>query len=116
MAKSKVKSKRKRASRSNRSEWMDKKYYKSLDALVDRLFEEAKRLKLTWHDMARQAGLSEATVRKLGDGTTLFPQLRTVELLAYGIGGKLEYQRGQERAAMKKTWTLKMFTNRRMAA
>lgn len=116
MAKPKPKAKRKRASRSNRSEWMDKKYYKSLDALVDKIFEVAKAKKLTWEDMDRQGGLSETTVRKLGDRTTLFPQLRTVELLAYGIGGKLEYQSGQERAAVKKTWTIVSFNKQRKAA
>ncbi len=103
-------------SRSNRSEWMDKLYFKSLDALIDRLFEEAFRRKLSRADIARQAGLSETTVRKLIERKTILPQLRTVELLAYAVGGRLDYHKGQEHAKIKTSWTIIAFNARKRAA
>jgi pyruvate-formate lyase len=88
---------------------IDHVYFRSLNALVDRLFQEAFRQKVSFSDMARNSELSEQTIRRLAGRVTKWPQLRTVELLAHSLGTRLAFKAGVKHEAMKKTWTIKMF-------
>lgn len=70
-------------------------YARSLNALVDKLFEVAYQQGLSWERMAERSGLARATIEKLGMRVTQYPQYRTVQLLAHALGGRLDYVKGQ---------------------
>ena len=83
-------------------------YSKSLNHLVDELFEVAYKQHMTWSQLAKKSGLSYATVRKLGERKTKYPQYRSVMLIAHAVGGSVQYK---EVALGKRqyTWTPKVF-------
>ncbi len=85
-------------------------YVSNLNLLIDMIFEEAYRQKYTWAALAKASGLSVSTVRNLGERTTLYPQYRTVELLAHAIGGEVKFNskitKGKKFHA---TWKPKVF-------
>lgn len=92
----------------------DATYYKSLNSLIDRLFEEAYRQQMNWMKLAERSGVSSATIRKLGRRQTNYPQFRTVELIAYALGGSVTFSKTQQwRAAIKIRWTPKSFDAKR---
>lgn len=83
-------------------------YVRSLNHLVDELFEHAYANKLTWSQLSKKSGLSYQTVRKLGERKTKYPQYRTVTLLAHAVGATVQYK---ETTLGKRqyTWTPKVF-------
>lgn len=109
-------SKKKDKKKTTLTDRSDKAYFKALNSLIDVLFQEAFKQKLDWSDMGSLSGLSVETVRRLGARETRFPQFRTVEKLANALGGHLDFSASAKRRIIKKTWTLKIFANRREAA
>jgi hypothetical protein len=95
---------------------LDTVYFRSLNALVDRLFGEAAKQKLTWIEMAELSGLARETIHRLGTRITKYPQFRTIELLANALGGRIEYATGTERRRTEVRWTPKLFNGRRKEA
>lgn len=87
---------------------MDSVYLPSLDALVDVLFQEAYDRHWTWVEIAKQSGLSYSTVKKLGMRETNYPQHRTVELLAYALGGTVTFTKSRGKK-QQVTWEPKVF-------
>jgi len=87
-------------------------YFKSLDALVDRLFQIAFDKKYTWAEMASISGIGAATISKLGNRETRFPQYRTVELLAHALGGKIDWAKGTNRKAIVIKWKPEQFASK----
>ena len=90
----------------------DAVYFRSLNRLVDELFDiAAKQKKWTWDKMADESGLSRETIYKLGARLTKYPQYRTVELLAVALGGSLAHKPIKTSAAnARPRWTLKLLT------
>ena len=83
-------------------------YINSLNHLVDALFEEAYAQEMSWASLAKKAGLSYATVRKLGERKTKYPQYRSVMLIASAVGGTVQYS-DTELGKREYTWTPKVF-------
>jgi DNA-binding phage protein len=90
---------------------MDRVYFKSLNDLVDHLFEVASKQQWTWDQIAKESGLAKATIYRLGMGLTRYPQFRTVELLSYSLGGSLRYTKSRHQGTASSTkerrWILK---------
>jgi hypothetical protein len=88
-------------------------YFHSLNTLVDRLFEVATKQQWTWERIADESGLSRYTIYNLGMGITRYPQFRTVELLAWSLGGTLSYSKqrtkGTASSTKQRRWILKFF-------
>jgi len=57
-------------------------YERFLVKTTDEIFEAACKEGMTWLDLAAQAGLAPTTVYNLGNRVTVYPQLRTIFLLA----------------------------------
>jgi Fe-S oxidoreductase len=74
-------------------------YYRLLNELLDEMFYFAERHDLTWADMARLSGVTYQTVCNLGDRWTVFPLLRTVLMLAKGIGFPIRIDFSEMRVA-----------------
>jgi len=87
-------------------------YFRSLNAVIDRLFQEAFKQRLNWYEMGKLSGLSNETVRRLGRRETQRPQFRTIELLANALGGKLEFEATTKRVKIKRSWTPRVFDGR----
>lgn len=95
---------------------LETRYHKSLNAIVDKLFNKAFDMRLTWVQMAELSGLSRETIHKLGSRQTRLPQFRTIELLAHALGGQMEFVKGVERKEVIVKWTPKVFKGRRRVA
>lgn len=93
----------------------DGHYYKALNILIDKLFDQAAKKKWTWGQIADESGLALTTVHNLGERITKHPQYRTVELLARCLGGKIDFVKGEVGTRKKPAWTLKIFSGRRKA-
>jgi hypothetical protein len=95
----------------------DHVYFRDLNALVDELFKIAAKQHWTWEQMADRSGVSRQTIFKLGMGDTRYPQLRTVGLLAYALGGRLIYNKKPISKVMtlsqRQTFILKMIPKKR---
>ena len=63
-------------------------YESYLNKLIDNVFTEASKY-WTWKELAKQAGLSYATVYRLGTYKTKRPQLRTAYQLCKAVGIEL---------------------------
>lgn len=63
-------------------------YEKYLERLIDEVFTEAA-TRWTWHELAKEAGVSYNTVWRLGTYQTKLPQLRTAYLLCKAVGREL---------------------------
>lgn len=109
-------SKAKRQKRKLKGKPNDDIYLPGLKALVDRLFQEAFNLKMDWYEMAKRSGLSDTTIHKLGNEETKYPQFRTVQLLAYAVGGHVSFQQGKKAKVFKITWKVSDFNRRKKAA
>lgn len=104
-------SKRKRHKRAPKP-GLDTTYFRSLNAIIDRLFEEAYHRRLKWCDMAELSGLSAETVRRLGERETQYPQYRTVQMLAVALGGRLDFVAGAEAKKIRIHWKPQVFSSR----
>lgn len=70
-----------------RNRKMEPDYKRTLHAYIDAIFERSADIYgWQWPELARKAGISYATVRKLGSYETRFPEMRTVYLLAKAVG------------------------------
>lgn len=67
----------------------DKVWFKMLDKIVDDIWLEVGRRDLNNSDLARATGLSYNTIMNLDNRVTRYPQLRTVVMLARGMGVRL---------------------------
>ena len=95
-----------------RDAW-NKVYFKSLDDVIDRLFNVAYTNHLSWAQMADMSGLSPETICKLGNRETNYPQFRTIEMLARGLGGRLAFTEGTHRNTVSIKWKPIDFYGRR---
>ena len=64
-------------------------YQGYLNKLVDEFYKKATKDRVTWQELAKKAGLSYATVYRLGMRITKYPQLRTVFALAKALNVQL---------------------------
>jgi hypothetical protein len=83
-------------------------YMRSLNHLVDELFEVAYQRHLTWSKLATASGLAYDTVRRLGERKTRYPQYRSVQLLTHALGGTVQWKVGVP-GKREYTWTPKVF-------
>lgn len=68
----------------------DKEYARELNNLVDEIFNEAyDSFNWSWGELANAAGLSMATVYRIGNRETQLPSHRTIFRLAKAVGMKL---------------------------
>ena len=90
-------------------------YFHSLNYLIDKLFTEAFRQKLSWGELSDKSGLSVSTIMNLASRKTRYPAYRTVQLLAHGLGGKVVFSTGHVGRRTKVAWALKLFSGRQAA-
>ena len=66
---------------------MDKsEYRRKLEEILEDIFTEADRLRMTYRRLAAAAGLAESTVRRISCYATEYPCFRTVFKLASAVG------------------------------
>lgn len=73
----------------------DGAYWKDLNEVLDIIFEEAKRLKMTWGKLAASSGLAETTIFNLGNRFTRRPQFRSIRNVGLAVGMKIEMKRNK---------------------
>lgn len=80
----------------------EREYFEALNRILDQLFEDALARDWGWSELARRAGLSTATVYRLGNRETRFPRFSTVWMVSRAVGGVLELRLQRAKAARKK--------------
>lgn len=74
-------------SREKRTRKAERDYLTALHQLIDELYEIAWVDKgWSWHELARQSGVSTSTIVRLGNRETRFPEFRSVWLIAKAVG------------------------------
>lgn len=70
----------------------DAAYWMDLEKVLDLLFEEARKLKMSWGKLAAESGLSETTIHNLGNRFTRRPQYRSIRNLGLAVGMNITFQ------------------------
>lgn len=80
----------------------EREYFRRLHLLVDQIFERAtSEFDWSWTELAKKAGLTYRTVKRLGDRETLWPRLFTVHQLARAVKMEVEIVEVKEFAGTK---------------
>lgn len=73
------------------------KELRDLHKLIDQIYLEADDLGMSWTEFAERAGVSPATVYRLGNYETPYPRANTVFLLARAVGFRVVLEKGRAR-------------------